>query len=285
MLGSKLEIETVRALLEAKLDDQSAVVRIAAAEAVGKLELKSLAEKVATRLRRAGNSPEVLAYCEALGRLKHPGAIDELVAVLTDTSAGAVAAAARALVELEHPDVPLKVRPLLSKYLSWSLPGATKAEAESFAAVGSVLIKYRDKQSVPALSRVVSRGRSSLVVMPLLLDLLGATSRERLVSDPFIRALVPALTDVLGHRDEEVRSYAIELLCRIQPEQETLEAALRLGLRDEEGHVRMLTAYWVAQLGYKSLADELVGLLRMSSTDEERAGYCYALMRLKVSCK
>lgn len=286
MLGSTLDIETVKTVLAAKLDDPAGPVRAEAALAIAQLGLNSLADKITSRLHKGRGGAETAAFCDALGRLRHPGAINALAALLTDPGGGFARDAARALVAIEHPEVPSKIRPLLTKHRPWSLAGAPAAEAECFAAIGSVLIHYRDTESVPALLQLVSAGRHELVVLRVVRDLVSLTDGERIVRDPFVRAFAPALEAALRHPYGLIRADAIEVLGRIQPGQGKMEGILRAGIGDGAAPVRMAAARWAARLGYKSLAGEIGALLlRADGTEEERAAYCQALTHLNGSCK
>lgn len=278
---STIEKDTIKILLEAKIDDPVMAVRLKAAEVIGEMGFKSLAGKLASQLNGSGSWAGAV-YCEALARLRNPVAIDALISHLTNLKEKYPPyEATAALIYLEHPDVPAKVRTFLLAHTNWSSAGASEKQVELYVELCRILIHYRDTGSIPLISRLITGSRLD---SRLINELFRLTDEDKLVQDPFLLSMRPALMAALKSDHAVARVSAISLLCRMPTENKVLEKIIGDGLSDPVKGVRINAAMCAADLGYRSFIDKIVSLKKSSDDAAEAAEYCKALAKLKAPC-
>ncbi len=287
---SKLTSENVIRILQGKLDDKNAEVRIAAAATAARLKHKSLAPKIAVLLTKAAESKEASAYCWALSRLRDPATIDALIETFANLNlekpflpyspAEYNFSAKEALIKFEHPDVPVKLRPLLTRQAAWKATAATEKQVARFSDLCVILTTYRDVESAAGLNRTLTETTHEI--------LLGNVMRELIAEDsinqgPFVIALKPALQAALNHQNWNHRFAALRLLLSTQPDSTETERLLRQGLRDTHAHVSAAAAELTTQLQVKTLIPELRELATKGNNNEKKP-FCDALTALGAAC-
>jgi hypothetical protein len=199
LADSGIDRDSLRLILESKLKDQDRDVRIEAAKVAATMHLKVLTPVIAVLLRQSKNDAEIIGYCEALGRLKDVRGVDALIDVLTDLSFDNPVKPAQALVTLGQPEVPIRVRPLLAKYISWAKSGASERQIDHYFEICKVLIKYRDVESVPALSALLSKPEFQPISARLASEVRSNIDENLVLQDPFFIPLKHVLDGSAHH--------------------------------------------------------------------------------------
>lgn len=280
---STLDKESIEFILEGKLDDQSASVRATAALVAAEIGFKSIAKKIALILSASENGMEIAAYCKALGKFRDIDTIDALISALTNLKVDSFYPV-EALLEFEHPDVIKKVRPLLLKNIKWTDDTTQNDLAKRYLDICKIVIAYRDIDSVQLLSDLINRPVHNLIPESIVTQIMLLTNENQIVQDPFVLALRPAFEIALKNTNLQVRHGTLKILSRMPISDNILQGFLRNGFKDSDGSIRMLSAEIAAKLGYKSLANEIVLLLKSSKSESEKERYCKALQKLEVSC-
>jgi hypothetical protein len=125
--------------------------------------------------------------------------VDALIDVLTDLSFDNPVRPAQALVTLGQPEVPIRVRPLLAKYISWAKSGASERQIDHYFEICKVLIKYRDVESVPALSALLSKPEFQPISARLASEVRSNIDENLVLQDPFFIPLKHVLDGTAHH--------------------------------------------------------------------------------------
>ncbi|MGC2237978.1 MAG: HEAT repeat domain-containing protein [Pyrinomonadaceae bacterium] len=282
--NTTLDKKSTEFILKDKLDDQSASVRAEAAKVASEIGFKSLAKKIAFLLSNSQDGTEMAAYCTALGKFKDTDTVDALISALNNPKVDSFYPR-KALLEFEHPDVIKKVRPLLLRNIKWADIEAQNDLAKRYLDICKIIISYRDMESVQALSDLINKPKHTFISRNIVSEMNFLTNENQIVQDPFILAMRPALEIGLKNSDSEIRYYALKLLCQMPVSDSTLQEFLRNGFKDSDKDIRILSAGLTAKLGYKSLANEIILLLKSSKSESEKERYCEALKKLEMSCQ
>ena len=317
---STLDSETLRFLIGRGLANEDPGVRAAAARSAGKLRYnvftnnisrlltsavsrfgpttKPIREQLQAQLESSAGSKqseeywetfqsnvtklidhksEIADYCKALGELQDPAGIDALITTMTDLNFTHSEVPSEALIKLNHPVVVDKVRPLLTQ----------KFDLAIYGNIANVLVAYRDIKSVERISDflfVLVNTHNDRLLLSLLSQLSHSRDKNRLIRDPFILSLRPALEMAFKSRDGFVRMYSLEVLTRMPLDQDILKGYLRTGLKDEWSLVRRTAADSAGALDFKSLANDIRSAMKSSDSDYDKRIYCKALARLGKPC-
>lgn len=309
---STLDEESIKFIIKMGLANEDPRIRIATAISAYKMDLKSFAKEIASLLKSSlndlnrGNQPqitipnfimeldsgfdrhssfsenEIIVYCKALGELKDPDTIDVLISALIDLNFDSFPQAADALIAIKHPDVILKVRPLLLKNINWFRENDTLARR--YLQICNVIIAYRDMKSVEILLNLASKPDDSLLAPALVGQIYRSINSSEILRDPFILAMHPAIESAFKAPKSHNRYEALKLLGQMPLSDKIIQDYLKIGFKDSDTSIRELSATLAAELGYKALADEIILLLKSSSRKYERDHYCKALRTLNVPC-
>jgi HEAT repeat protein len=219
---------------------------------------------------------EIADYCKALGELQDPAGIDALITTITDLNFTHSEVPSDALIKLNHPEVINKVRPLLNQ----------KFDLVRSGDIANVLIAYRDMKSVERISDfmfVLVNTRND-ILLSLVTHLSRSGDKDRLIRDPFILTLRPALETAFKSGDDFVRVYSLELLTRMPLDQDILTSYLRTALKDKSSLLRRTAADSAGALDFKSLVNDIRSAMKSSDSNYDKEIYCKALLRLGKPC-
>jgi len=280
---SGLDKEAIEFILKNKLDDQKVSVRTEAAKVAAEMGFKSLAKKIALLLSNSQDGAEIAVYCTSLGRLKDADTIDTLVQALNNLKVDSFYPK-KALLEFEHPDVIKKVKPLLLKNINWTSANAPDELSARYLDIFRIVVEYRDIESIPILSELIGKAANLKISRNIIAEIFFLTNENQEIKDPFVLAMRPALETAFKASDSEMRHYALRILCQMPLDESTLEEFLKNGFKDTDGNIRMLSAALTARLGYKSLVNEIILLLKSSKSESEKERYCKSLQALGQPC-
>jgi HEAT repeat protein len=293
LMQSNWDRETIKLVLQAKFEDSNTEVRTTAAKVAARMGFKALAAKIASLLIAARSTLEVSIYSYALGTLKDPGTIDALVLRFIDFKSGTRELAhltlegtytpQKALLEIQHPDVPVKLRPLLIKYKEWASPSATEEDVSRYIELCKMLVAYRDVASAPMLLEALIKSPRERILSAIIFDLYSLD--DVIVQDPFILAMRPAFETTLKRQNWNDRMIALKMLCLMSSDRTYVENILRGGLKDEVGKVRRWAAELAARFKYRSLAPEIINLYKSSTEETDKIVYCSALESMGIDCQ
>jgi beta-lactamase regulating signal transducer with metallopeptidase domain len=187
------------------------------------------------------------AAAEALGRLRHPMAINALVEALEDEEVDVRKAALHSLSNYERGVPPAPIRRML----------ASEDEELRYYAL-EILSELRDRQSIPMMERLVSDPSEEVrhqalhaldeMEAPLGEEVLGRALADasaevrqtaaQIAGDRQVTALVPRLVALLDDRNADVRSQAAESLTEMRTE--ASHAALRRAMTHTDPRVRRI---------------------------------------------
>lgn len=187
------------------------------------------------------------AAAEALGRLRHPMAINALVEALEDEEVDVRKAALHSLSNYERGVPPAPIRRML----------ASEDEELRYYAL-EILSELRDRQSIPMMERLVSDASEEVrhqalhaldeMEAPLGEEVLGRALADasaevrqtaaQIAGDRQVTALVPRLVTLLDDRSADVRSQAAESLTEMRTE--ASHAALRRAMTHTDPRVRRI---------------------------------------------
>lgn len=279
---STIHRDSIKLILEKKLEDSDGAVRSKAAEVAGKMKFKLLAGKIASLLISSPNgAKERYFYAKALEELREPVATDALVVYLIDPREEFPFGAKDALLALDHPDVPVKVRQLLINN-SWRVKVAPQKVKAINDAICEILVHYSDMESVKMLSELIINAQVSGRCLD---KITGRMHKNQTVQDPFILALRPAVEAAWRSSDQASRRAALEILCQLAEERSFLEKVITEGLSDSESLVRVAAATCAADHGYSVYIDKITSLYKSSPSLDEKETYCEVLKKLDAPCR
>jgi HEAT repeat protein len=271
-----LDAISQESVLAARLDDPDGRVRSMAAERVASLKVIKLADQLFGHLRQLNDAvaqdqngdatkgatievnKEVSAFIEALGKLRVSKAIDEIIRAFENLAFKNISSdVARALTDMQHPDVPIKIRSLIERHKDWESP----YEDFAFRYLGmcEILSSYRDLKDIDVLSDAIRYSKSELIATYVIRSIGRSTPEDQFVADPFTLRFEPALLDALHNPQWGARLNAVTLLVRF-PNQE-IDKILLVGLNDHDARVRRSTAQLVAKYRAISLESKVEELL------------------------
>lgn len=197
------------------------------------------------------------AAAEALGRMRHPMAIDALVGVLDDAEHDVRRSALGALSNFERGRIPAApIRRILED-----------EDPEMRAQAVEILAEIRDRGSIPAIAQLVADANddvrhSALSALEELKAPIGETLLARLLEDPSsdlrehatrlvgerrLVALVPQVVKLLDDRSADVRESAAESLAELRTD--AARAALRRALTHADPRVRRVAVEFFGEVG------------------------------------
>jgi hypothetical protein len=137
-------------------------------------------------------------------------------------------------------------------------------------------------------------------------------NENQIIRDPFILAMQPALERALrdntkqpalknahgdntkpltlesalgGNTNSFLRIPALKILSLMPLNDNLIQSYFRTVFKDSDFNNRINAADLAADRGYKSLAGEIVSLLKSSGSEWEKERYCKALAKLGMPCK
>lgn len=268
------------------------------------------------RLRIDSQKAEIADYCIALGGLQDSAGIDVLISTLNNLNFEYPEKVSDALVKLNHPDVVNKVRPLLLRNIELS-PEKDYRLIKLHREIVKILVAYRDMKSVESLLNFAEK---SPYILSTVVYGIGSTINEnQIIRDPFILAMRPALENALrGNTSQSTLKNApggntkqsglaaaqatladaqgsntnswlqipsLKILSLMPLNDNLIESYFRTVFKDDDFNNRVNAAALAADRGYKSLAGEIVSLLKSSKSEWEKERYCQALAKLGMPCK
>jgi hypothetical protein len=309
---STLDKESIKFIIKRGLANEDARIRIATAISAYKMDFKPFAKEIASLLNSSLNSleqgskgkvaippsimaldrgyrnyrssaaSEAIVYCRALGKLKDPDTVDVLISALINLNFDSFPEASDALIMINHPEVILKVRPLLLKNINWL--GGNHILAQRYLQICKVIIAYRDMKGAEILLNLISKSDHSLLADGLVEQIYRSINGNEIIRDPFILAMHPAIEGVFKAPKSGNRYEALKLLCLMPFSDQIIQGYLKIGFKDSDTSIRGLSVTLAAELGYKALADEIILLLKSTDSKYERQRYCEALQTLKRPC-
>ena len=281
---STLDKESIKFIIKTGLDSEDTAIRIEAARADSKMGFKLFAKKIAYLLSISQDDAEIETYCETLGEVKDPDTIDILISLLKNLKLKYYSSAREALIKLNHPDVIIKVRPLLIDNFRWAISKDLFLHRRYFE-LCKIVIAYRDEASVRILLDLKNYPIYSSISSKLVSEVYKIINENQIIRDPFVLAMRPLFEKALTDSDPDARHKALKVLCYMPINDNTLQKILKNGFRDSEEKNRILSAQLAAELDYKLLADHILSLLKASKSEQAKASYCESLKKLKMPCE
>jgi hypothetical protein len=196
---------------------------------------------------------EIAAIVTALGKLRFVGATDEIIRSSENFQFRYAFSARDALVNMQHPDVPEKVRPAVERNIAWA-SGSDEA-ASRILDLCRVLVDYQDLKSVDVLSRIIDDSQGGFVAWNIISWIDALTPDEQIIMSPFVLSFRTTLARALSAKEYSERLSAMNLLARF-PKQNISEL-LSVGLRDENIRVQRSAATLAGKYGATSLMPKL----------------------------
>lgn len=233
-------------------------------------------------LKQTSLETEIADYCRALGGLQNPTGIDALTSALINVNFQFPDKASDALIQLNHPDVVNKVRPLLQTNTGW-LHSKNSYLLLRYSEIVKVIVAYRDMQSVGVLLQLANE--SDDLDSQLVGTIWSTIKRNRIIRDPFILALRPVYERVRRSHQSDNRISALNILALMPLGDDIIQGYFREFFKDDEVNIRVNAARIAGALGYKGLVDDIRLLRRSKNSEFEKDQYCTALANLGAPCK
>jgi len=265
---SSLDSKLIESYLKRKLEDKNINVRIAAVNAVNDMKHTSLSGDVCNNLFSAANEEEISTIVRVIGNLKDPKGADALIGRVLNGSLDDANYAAKALIGMDSPEIPRKVRYVLDRQKKWAA-STNEEESQKFYYLASILINYEDDASISLLKRVLNDPATNPEVKyDILANLAGLLETYQVVQDKFILSFKEEYAYFLGNKYDYVRTNSLSLSLACEANVKAKSKLLKKSFKDPSLQVQCKAAVWAGELGYEEYAETITALVNTAKGPE-----------------
>ena len=265
---SKLDSKTIENYLLKKLKDKDVNVRIAAIYAVNDMKLASLSGEVCNNLYSASDENEISDLIKVIGNLKDPKGADALMGRVLNGSVEDANFATKALICMDSPDIPRKIRYILERQKKWA-SSSKEVETQKFYMLSSILINYEDEQSIAFLKTILNDpATNSDIKYDILASLAGLLETYEVVQDKFILGFKEEYAYFLNNKYDYVRTNSLSLYLACDDADKTKSKLIKKSFKDPSLQVKCKAAVWAGELGYEEYAETITALVNKAQGPE-----------------
>jgi hypothetical protein len=265
---SNLDPKLIESYLKRKLEDKNTSVRIAAEIAVNDMKITSLSGDVCNNLFSTTDEKEISTIVRVIGNLKDTKGTDALIGWVLNGSLDDANYAARALIGMESPEIPRKIKFVLDRQIKWAST-TNEEENQKFYYLASILINYEDEGSVAMLKKVLNDPATNAEVKyDILANLAGLLETYQVVQDKFILSFKEEYTYFLGNKFDYVRTNSLSLALACEPNDKAKSKLIKKSFKDPSLQVQCKAAVWAGELGYEEYAETITALVNTAKGPE-----------------
>jgi HEAT repeat protein len=265
---SNLEPSLIEDYLKRKLKDKNINVRIAAVNAVNDMKITALSSEVCNNLFATTDEKEISTIVRVIGNLKDPKGTDALIGRMLNGSLDDANYAARALIGMDTPEIPGKIRFVLNRQKKWAA-STNEEENQKFYYLASILINYEDEASISLLKHVLNDPATNQdVKYDILANLAGLLETYQVVQDKFILSFKEEYAYFLGNKYDYVRTNSLSLSLACEANDKTKSKLIKKSFKDPSLQVQCKAAVWAGELGYEQYAETITALVNTAKGPE-----------------